>query len=193
MRNLRITIENIKLRNGNPIKVLSVLSSVKNEGKTTLAIILAALSVKAGKRTILIDANLRRPEIHTYMNEANGNNLVDYLTSQKTLEDIIYTDPDTNVDIIFGQSIPNNAFNLLSMKELDTLIETLRKSYDYIIIDTPSCLEASDARLIEQLSDLSLFAVKYKSTNDEKLLKALKPFQTSQNKSICCLLSQDKS
>lgn len=192
IRDLRIGIKNYKTPNNETPKVISILSSVKNEGKTTIAILMAALASKAGERVILIDTNLRIPSIHDALKQSNNNNLVDYLTNQKELKDIIHKDKDTGLDIIFGNSVPNNAFNLLSMNKLDVLIEALRQNYDLVIIDTPACLTASDARLIEQLSDFSLYCVKSNKTKDKIVTKGIKPFISHNNQKIAFVLTQEK-
>ena len=192
IRNLRMGIKNQKTQDGEDPKVISMLSSVQNEGKTTIAVIMAQLAAKAGERVILIDANLRTPEVHTALELSNNSNLVDYLTDQKELKDVIYKDKDTNLDIIFGNSVPNNAFNLLSMNKLDVLIAALRQNYDLIIIDTPACLNASDGRLIEQLSDLSLYSVKFNATRDKTVSEAIKPFLHHTHKKLSFVLTYTK-
>ncbi len=193
IRNLRIGISNQKSDNEEKPKIVSILSSVKNEGKTTIAVLMSALAAKAGERVILIDTNLRTPSIHEALEQSNNNNLVDYLTGQKDLKDVIHKHKDTGLDIIFGSAVPNNAFNLLSMNKLDVLIEALRQNYDLVIIDTPACLTASDARLIEQLSDFSLYCVKSNKTKDKIVAKGIKPFVNHNNKKIAFVLTQEKT
>ena len=158
------------------------MSSLKNEGKTTAAVLMAALAAKAGERAILIDANLRTPSVHTAIKESNDRNLVDYLTNQKELADVIHKDHNTGMDVIFGTAVPDNSFNLLSMNKLDTLIEALKQSYDLVVIDTAACKEASDARLVEQLSDFSIFAVKQGSTKEKTSLNPLNPSNYTKNR-----------
>lgn len=189
MRNLRISLKNFKSQNNETPKVIALLSSIKDEGKTTIAVLMSALAAKAGERVILIDANLRNPDVHNGFDATNQSNLVDYLTDQTGLKDVIYKDPNSGLDIIFGNAVPNNAFNLLSLNKLDILIAALRQNYDLIVIDTPSCLEASDARLVEQLSDLCLYNVKFNSTKDTVVKKAIRPLLNIGNNAIATILT----
>ena len=192
IRNLRLSLHNFKSEDGTSPKVISLISSVKNEGKTITASLIAALAAKAGERVILIDTNLRSPQVHEVFKFSNDNNLVDYLTHQKELKDVIIKHENSGLDMIFGSAIPNNAFNLLSMDKLDNLIEALKQSYDLIILDTPACLEASDARLIEQLSDISLYSVKANSTKHKTVEKGVKPFLNHTQNDLAFVLTHSK-
>ncbi len=181
IRNLRLALKDYKTDEGSNPKVISILSSLKNEGKTTLATLMASLAAKAGERVILVDTNLRQADIHGALEQDNHSDLVEYLTNQKELKDVIVKNKDTNLDVIYGSAVPNNAFNLLSMNKLDLLISALKQNYDLIILDTPACLEASDARLIEQLSDMALYCVKQNSTKKKSIEKAIKPLMRREN------------
>lgn len=192
LHNIRIALKTQKSKSGQEPRVISFLSSVKNEGKTTTATLLASLAAKAGERVILIDANLRTPAVHEALLKNNDVNLVDYLTEQKDLKDIVEKDNETGLDVIFGQAVPNNAFNLLSLNKLDVLIEALKQNYDLVVIDTPPCLNASDARLVEQLSDFSLFSVKYNATKDKTVAEAVKSFQNHDNPALAFILTHSK-
>ena len=192
IRHLRLGLKQKTSSNGEALKVISFLSSVKNEGKTTAALLMGMLSAKSGERVILIDTNLRAPSVHKMMDEENNKTLVDYLVGQNELGDVIHKDSQTGLHVIFGQSIPNNSFNLLSLEKLDILIQALRDNYDLILLDTPACLSASDARLIEQLSDISLYSVKYNSTKDKTVIQGIKAFLSQQSSDLALILTHKK-
>ena len=82
--------------------------------------------------------------------------------------------------------------NLLSLEKLDILIQALRDNYNLILLDTPACLSASDARLIEQLSDISLYSVKYNSTKDKTVIQGIKAFLSQQSSDLALILTHKK-
>ena len=192
-RDLRLALKTQISKKGDAPKIISMMSSVDNEGKTTTAVLLASLAAKAGERVVLMDANLHNPTIHKMLGKKNDNSLVDFLTDQKPLNDVLHKDKDTGLNVIFGSAVPNNAFNLLSLSKLDILMEALRQNYDLVIIDTPASLEASDARLIEQLADFSLYNVKYNATRDKAVAKGVKPYLSQGNKALAFILTHAKS
>lgn len=170
-------------------KVITITSSFPNEGKTTLSSWIARLAAKSGERVILIDADLRRPSIHKNFGQQNTLSLVEYLGGHNKLEEIINTNDASGLHIIYGRSVPNSALDLISSDKMEQLVRSLRKAYDLIIIDSPACMAASDARALEKLSDQLLYVVLWNKTPREVVHNGISQFTQFGNARIATVLS----
>ncbi len=170
-------------------KVITVTSSFPNEGKTTLSSWMAQLAAKSGQRVILIDADLRRPSIHKSFGRENKLSLVEYLTSQNKLEEVVDSNDPSGLHIIYGSSVPNNALDLISSDKMEQLISSLRKAYDLVIIDSPACMAVSDARALEKLSDHLLYAVSWNKTSRKTVHNGISQFTKFENALIATVLT----
>lgn len=145
--------------------VILISSSVSGEGKSMVSSNLAALYAMAGKRTLLIDADMRRPTIRKIFRlHETKNGLSDALVSGNVRANILSHPDIKGLDILCSGAIPPNPFELLSSTLMSDMIEKFRKEYDYIIIDTPPVLLVSDARPLMQLSDVNVLVVRFNKT-----------------------------
>ncbi len=162
--------------NGKGPKVITLTSSLPEEGKTTLSVWLARMTAQSGERVLLIDCDMRRPQVHTALGRAMDHPLSDYLRGEGTLENSIHTDARTGLHVITAGSAQADALTLLSSVRMKEVIATLRASYDLIILDSPACLAVSDARVLACLSDLTLFAVAWEDTPRDIVRAGVKQF-----------------
>lgn len=174
VRTLRTLITMRAYDKSNPPKVICLTSSYSGEGKTTLSTWLARSSVQAGERVLLIDCDLRRPNVHKAIPQDFDMTLVDYLTDVAELEDIIYKDLLTGLSIIYSHSVPNTALNLISGHMMRDLIIHLRDQYDLIILDAPACMAVSDARILSSLADLTVYVARWAHTPDHAISYGMK-------------------
>jgi polysaccharide biosynthesis transport protein len=176
MRTLR-TVVNLRGRHdGKKPKVITVTSSFPGEGKTTISTWLARLAAKSGDRVILIDADLRRPNVHRLLGQPNDITLVDYLTGKSKLKDVIQKDSASGLHMVYAKSVPNSALALITSATMANLIEALREEYDLVVIDSPACLAVSDARQLATYSDQLIYAVAWDKTPREIVLGGVKQF-----------------
>lgn len=155
-------------------KVIFVTSSVKAEGKTLLAMNLSLAYASMGKRVLLIGADLRNPQLHSYFGlDKNIPGLSDYLINpQLDFEDCInegFAD-NPNHKVYLSGGIPKNAPILLSGKRFGDFMAKARKDFDYVIVDTAPTMLVTDTLLISKYADITLFAVRSGFT-DKKLLQ----------------------
>ena len=176
VRNLRTTLSLRGRLNGKAPKVITITSSVPAEGKSTLSTWLSLVTAKSGDRVCLIDCDLRSPVIHQHISGRPKNTLVEFLTNQANLEDILVKDKKTGLYTIFAKSVPNSAHDLISSKKMKTLIQSLREEFDLIILDAPSCLSVSDPKILANMSDQTLYAVAWGRTERDQVLLGLKQF-----------------
>lgn len=126
------------------LQTFMICSAVKGEGKTTLAANLAITFALDGKAVILIDADLRRSQIHTLFSIPKQIGLADYLMGTATVEQIIKPTPYPKLFVITSGERPHNPSELLGTVRFDQLIDELRAKAPIIIFDSPALLPVSD-------------------------------------------------
>lgn len=145
-------------------QVLQVSSSVSSEGKTTFLANIAYLLSKKGKKTIMIDLDLRRPKVHKIYDVENTKGITDILADRVDLEEAIKKNKKNGFDVITSGEKTNAVVNLLESNKMKTLIDNLRKKYDYILVDSPPVINVSDAIYISRLTDSILFVLSQNQT-----------------------------
>ncbi|MDM9626080.1 Wzz/FepE/Etk N-terminal domain-containing protein [Rhizobium sp. S152] len=179
IRRIRASIDQALMRtasdSGEGI-VIMVSSALPGEGKSTLATALARTYALAGRRTLLIDCDLRKPSIHRHVDREPMPAFVNLLRGQPDpgLANMVVTDSATSLSVILGArpaEFPTD--DLLMNPKVNTLLERARQHFDYIIIDTPPIETAVDALYLARLCDAVLFVVRWASTPQSAARKAL--------------------
>ncbi len=144
--------------------VIMVTSSVPGEGKTTLSLNLAHAIGKM-KKTLLIDADMRRPMVgKAHALEKSQPGLAAYVSGEARFEDCITRSEGSDLTVVHAGVIPPNPLELLSSHRLEQVLQRLRAEYDYIILDCAPALAVSDALVISRLSDAVLYVVRADAT-----------------------------
>lgn len=189
VRSIRATT-NLRAKEGAKPKIITMTSSVPGEGKTTLSTWLSVLSARTGEKVIVIDCDFRKATLHTAFNHKNTVNLVDYLSGETSLEDVIYRQDPSGVHAIFGKNVPGQALELINSKRMRTLIQSLGKAYDLVILDCPTALAVSDALYLAKQSDLTLYNVAWNQTEKETIMAGLKQFKEADIHALAVILSK---
>ena len=127
-------------------KVFMICSAIKGEGKTTLAANLAITFAVDGKKTILVDADLRRSQMHTLFTIPKETGLTDYLLGMKSVDEVLKkVGVIDNLSVITAGERPHNPAELVGTFRFDLLVKELRERADIVIFDTPALLPVSDA------------------------------------------------
>lgn len=170
-------LRSIALRAGvagpNPAKVLLITSSVSNEGKSSLASSMARMLSLSGRRTIVLDADLRAPTMHRVFDLQRGPGLAEFLTEDRPLQEVIQHDVSSGTDVLTaGQSLaaPGDVLQSARMQEL---IGDLVVQYDTVIIDSPPVLAVCDAHILARLADRTIMLARWRSTRATTLMTAL--------------------
>lgn len=145
---------------GNDIKVITITSCTPNEGKSSISFNLAVSFAEAGKKVILVDADLRKSVlVGRYKFGEVTCGLSHYLSGQKELGDILFSTAVPNMDIIFAGNYSPNPAELLNHNRFQDMLSILREVYDYVIIDTPPLGAVIDSALVAKVSDGAVIVV----------------------------------
>ncbi|MCE9636414.1 MAG: polysaccharide biosynthesis tyrosine autokinase [Planctomycetes bacterium] len=134
-------------------KVLLLTSAGPREGKTTTAINLATVLAYAGGRTLLIDADLRKPRVHKSFGVANTRGLTNLIIGHDDPVDYCMPTQVDKVDLLPSGPIPPNPSEMLGHKRMFEILARLREKYDHIIIDTPPIGAVTDAAVLATICD----------------------------------------
>jgi len=140
--------------------VIMLTSTVASEGKTFCAINLASILAASGKKTVLLGFDLRKPKIHDYLNIENQTGLSHYLSGRAPLDKILSSTKQENLFIVTSGDIPPNPAELLMSTRTNALLDELKESFDYIIMDTPPLGIVADSLILKEHVDLSLYVIR---------------------------------
>lgn len=159
----RYLTSNLKyVKTKGPCVVLGITSIFPEEGKTYNAINLGITLAESGKRTLIIDADIRKPSLVKGINVGQGKGLTDYLNGDIILvDDIIHFHEELNtLHFVPTSTVNGNVHKLLSGPKMKALFLDLTERYDYIILDTPPVGLVSDFLLFRDLIDINLFVLR---------------------------------
>ena len=167
--------------------VVLISSSVPKEGKTFTAINLAGVLAASGKKTIVIGFDLRKPQIHNYLNVENGVGVSNYLSGNVELSEIVHKGELENLYYITSGPNPPNPSELIMVNRTKKLFEELRENFDYIIVDSPPVGLVTDALILKKWADLSLFICRQDYTKKEFISNLNEIYRKDEKKKISLL------
>ncbi len=142
-------------------KVILVTSTRPGEGKSFVASNLALTFAKHGERVVIVDCDLRKPNIHNVLGVPNTKGVIDVCGLNASIESVVVSEHMPNLDIMTAGGRAMNPTNILNDKSFPALIAELRNRYDRVIIDTPPLAPVSDAMIILQHVDGVIFTLKF--------------------------------
>ncbi|WP_414047248.1 CpsD/CapB family tyrosine-protein kinase [Macrococcus equi] len=172
------------------IKRLMITSSEQGEGKSTVSSNLALAFSQAGYRTLLIDADLRRPTQHKLFQEINNKGLSNVIAGQIAFNDAVHKDIAPYLDLLTSGPIPPNPSELLGSGAMVNLVQSLNEHYDFIIFDAPPVLAVTDAQVIGNLVNGSLLVVNSRNTHRDKVIDSKTQLEKSSAKVLGVVLNE---
>ncbi|MCZ4541785.1 polysaccharide biosynthesis tyrosine autokinase [Dietzia maris] len=170
-RRLRTNLQFLNV--DNPPRVFVLTSSVATEGKSETAINLSLALAESGNRVLLIEADLRRPLVVSYMSMPDKVGLTNILSGQAEFADVVQETRHDGVDLLACGPLPPNPSELLASDMARHLIDELRSKYDYVIIDSPPLLPVTDGALLARITDGALLVVRSHRTTADQVVQAV--------------------
>ena len=149
--------------------VISVQSTHPGEGKTFVSVNLASILAMNDKKVLIIGVDLRKPKLHHVFDLSNEKGLSTFLIGYHTLEEVILPTSIKNLSMIPAGPIPPNPAELIVKPEMKALLDKLRTTYDYIIMDNAPVSYVTDGIISGQLSDLNIFILRYGFSRRQQL------------------------
>ena len=174
-RNIRTNINFMNV--DKEVKTIVFTSAMAGAGKSTVSANVAITMAQAGKKTILIDADLRRPTMHSTFNVSNSNGLTTLLTSRSMKMDansVIRESGVENLSILTAGPIPPNPSELLSSKHmLDLIVDDLKQEYDMVVLDLAPILEAGETQQLTSSLDGTILVVRQAHSQKSAVKRAV--------------------
>ena len=175
MRSLLLMIE----RDGEPrsTRVIGITSARPGEGKSTVAACLARVAALSGRRTLLIDGDVRSPSVATIFGVTPRHGLLDVLTGQAALKDVLILDERSGAWLLPALPVPFKHEQINSDEALKALMARFTDVFDLVIIDTAPALAVVESRLLMSYVDRALLVVRWKHTPRQNARTALRRLQ----------------
>ena len=193
VRLLRLRIEKEMAATGK--KVLLVSSAIPGEGKTTIAVNLAASLAQKGKHVLLLDCDLRNPSVAKTLSTkghplVSTNNLIDVLNGAVKVGDAIQSTGLERLHVISGgPGKKADAVTLLSQDRMSMLIQAAREQYDYVILDTPPCSMLADASELASLAECALMVIRQDYASRDQIVDGVSRLGDSKLPLVGCVLN----
>jgi succinoglycan biosynthesis transport protein ExoP len=172
-RTIKVSIDLVSL--AKPSKVIGITSTHPGEGKSTIAANLARLISHAGGNAILLDCDLRNPSLTRALAATAEIGLLDVVSGKRPLRDVIWTDPATSLAFVpmVAKTRLSHTNEILASAGMKQLVDELRKTYDYVLVDLPPLTPVVDVRSTSQIVDSYLFVAEWGRTAVDAVKNAL--------------------
>lgn len=164
-RSIRTNLDYIPLEHKTDKRLITVTSTIAGEGKTFVAVNVAGIYSVAGKKTIILDFDLRKPRIHKAFATENNKGISTILIGKYTVEECIKHSEWENLDYITSGPIPPNPAEFIMSQQTKDLIEYLKTKYDVIVMDTPPIGVVTDALELLKKADYPIYVLRADYSN----------------------------
>ena len=153
-------------------RVIAITSPNPREGKSTTCANLAVVLAQAGKRTLLVDGDLRKPEVHKLFGLRNVYGLMNVLTGEQDLQAACH-EPLKYLKVLTVGPIPLNPAEVLSSQLFADFLDQARQQFDYVLVDTPPVQTLSDPAIVASLADGTFLVVDARKTRKRSVRQAM--------------------
>ena len=175
-RTLRAAVSLV--RNADKLRSIVVTSTIPSEGKSLVASNFAIVTAQTGLKTLLVDADLRRPSIHKAFQLKSQVGLSAYLSSRdRTIEEIVIPTEVPNLDVVCCGAMPTNPSELVSSKRMADFLEEATARYDRVILDCPPVSAVADPLVVAALTDGIMFVTKFNKIRREHARRSVQRIQ----------------
>jgi capsular exopolysaccharide synthesis family protein len=162
------------LSGATPPKKILFCSSLPKEGKTTMVVSLARMLASVGQKVIVVDCDLRRPVVHEMFGVSSEPGLIECLSGDAALEEVIQTDQYSGAHLVSAGTPVAHSPNYLGSQSMKKVLDTLAQRYDFVIIDTAPVMAVSDSLVLSRLVDTTVFLVRWAETRRETAIAAVR-------------------
>jgi len=178
------------LKSEKKLKSIMITSSLEEDGKTITCCNLAAtIASDTSKKVVLVDCDIRKPSIHTLFNVKRAPGVSDILEGKCDLSDVIKAPAIGNIYLIPAGTETQHPSDMLRGQATKNLFETLKTSFDYVIIDTPPTLPVTDSRIIGHLCDGVILVVRFDKTSKKSVKDTFSLLKIAHSAPIACVLT----
>ena len=192
-RSLRENVLMFKTSQEGQASIINITSPSASEGKTTISVNLATVFAYTNKKILLVDCDMRKPEMHNKLHLENKLGLSDYLRQDCGLADIVQESSVENLYVISaGASVPNPT-ELLASDSFTAFLEDTASKFDMIVLDSPPVMAMADALIISNRSGNTLLVSAYGQTSKRSLKDAYERLGQSRSNIIGMVLTKMKA
>jgi capsular exopolysaccharide synthesis family protein len=173
-------------------KVIMVTSSMEGEGKSFIALNIAMSYAQLGRRTILLDFDMRKRKIIFNAQAESKEGLSSYLIDHVNLNDIIIKSPHENLDYIISGVLPPNPTELMALDKTEKLITQLKNDYDHIVMDTTPLAQVTDAYLLINHAEVKVMVARYNYTIKKVFSLVMKDLSQKKIDHVCIVLNDNR-
>lgn len=175
----RLLLKTLEFRSADPLKRVVISSAIASEGKSTVAAHLAAVSALLGRRTLMIDADLRCPRQHQIWQREAEPGLTECLNGDRSLSSSVQATDIPNLDLLPCGELTPHPSKLLESSTLHALLEEAAQTYDLLIIDTPPVSSCGDAHTLSRESNGLLLITRPNVTPKDILIRAVSDLKSN--------------
>jgi capsular exopolysaccharide synthesis family protein len=172
-----------------PIKLLLVTSPIASEGKTTCALNLAVAYANAGYRTLLVEADLRRPSLHRVFGLSGTDGLTTVIIGDTLPNRAIRNGEVPNLQCMIAGAIPPNPVELLESEQMGELLQRVRTHFDMVVIDAPPIIPVADSVALAARCDGVIVVARAGSTHRDRLVNAVRQVELSGGRFLGVLIN----
>ncbi len=188
MRSVRRRVENYSADHKKNIYVIT--SALPEEGKSTVASNLALALALKGEKVVIVDMDLRNPSLMKNFGLEEGRaGTIDVIKARRNLDEALIQYKDTSLYILPGGKPVSKTTKVLSSDKVESLISTLQREYDYVILDTPPCALLTDATLVASHAQAAIFVVRQDFARVDKVLEGIENLAETQIDIMGCILN----
>ena len=151
-------------------QVVLITGTAPQEGKTSTIVNLAKLLAASGEKTLVMDLDLRRAQVHRRLGVSKEPGFSDYFTKREELDRLVQPTKSPNLFVLTAGALPPNPPALIARKQMGDLLDRLRRHFDWILVDSPPLASVTDASLLARYCDLAVYVVQHNKV-DKKAIK----------------------
>ncbi len=165
-------------RNAEKLRNIAVTSTIPSEGKSLVASNFAIVTAQTGLKTLLVDADLRRPSVHKAFQLQSPIGLSAYLADRvRSIDEIVHTTDVPNLDVVCCGATPSNPSELISSKRMLQFLEEAATRYDRVVLDCPPVSAVADPLVVGAMCDGIMFVTKFNKIRREHALRSVQRIQ----------------